>query len=150
MQLTCLHRGVWGLPSPGRAEEVPGSSPSRRQGQGSLGAEYVMSWLVPGTRNYRIREAWECTGLAQSTHKRALPPTKDDSPGLGLSRDLPSPRRTKERQRDEITHAKCTARRPGDMGSTPSSARTRRRFRPSWAGPLSPPGCPLVLHCRHI
>lgn len=66
--------GVWGLPSLDGLRRGASPAHPRRQGQGSLGAEYQHCWLVPEPGNYRIRRHGECTGLAQSTHKRVPAP----------------------------------------------------------------------------
>lgn len=59
-----------------------------------------------------------------------------------LSRDLPSPPQHKgETERCSHTRKAHNWVARGH-GLHPQLTCTRRRFRPSWAGPLSPPGCP--------
>ena len=59
-----------------------------------------------------------------------------------LSRDLPStPQHRGETKRCSHAHKACRWAARGH-GLRPQLTCTRRRFRPSWAGPPSPPGCP--------
>ena len=130
-------------------------------GQAGPGAE-CQRWLLPEIGSCRAGEPGERrrpAGRGQS-HSRAhgghgrLPALQPNSifpTALPyLSRDLPAPRSTKERERDGVRPegerlGSPPAPAPPRLTCTPAPPRltcTRRRFRPSWAGPPSPPGCP--------
>lgn len=151
-------RGAW-LPSAdemggGTCTAVAPAEPREWQlgwGQAGPGAE-CQRWLLPEIGSCRAGEPGARRGLASRGrwHSRAhgghgRPPALQSnsiSPPAPpyLSRDLPVPRSTKERERDGVRPESEQLGGP----SAPAPAQltcTRRRLRPSWAGPPSPPGC---------